>query len=75
MLPYNASQLKADTKYSFSRGTQTAILSQTPKIRIAHEGTQHYKCNVVKNKLTPRSRVLLENLTVPQLVKKSLAFD
>jgi hypothetical protein len=31
--------------------------------------------NAVKNKLTPWSRVLLEKLTVPQLVKKCLAFD
>jgi hypothetical protein len=31
--------------------------------------------NVVNNKLTPWGRVLLEKLTVPQLVKKSLAFD
>ena len=75
MLPYNASQLKAETKYSISRGTQTAILSQTLKIRIAYEGTQNYMCNVDINKLIPCSRVLLEKLTVPQLVKKSLAFD
>jgi len=75
MLPYNASQLKAETKYSVSRGMQTAILSQNLKFRITYKGTQNYMGNVVNNKLTPWNRVLLEKLTVLQLVKKSLAFD
>jgi hypothetical protein len=75
MLPYNASQLKAETKYSISCGMQTAILSQNLKIQITYEGTQNYIRNVLNNKLTPCSRVLPEKLTVPQLVKKPLVFD